>query len=46
MKYFVQGMIFPLVKNLFWFVETCISYHQFVQNLYLPSIKLKQWKDL
>lgn len=30
----------------FWYVETCISYTQFVQDLYLHLIKLKLRKDL
>ena len=46
MKYFVLEKMFHLRENLFWFVETCVSYHQFAQNLYLLLMTLKQWKDL
>ena len=45
-KYLVLNKIFHLVENLFRFAETCVSYHQFVQNLYLHLMTLKQWKDL
>ena len=45
-KIFSLGQDVPFGENLFWFVETCVSYHQFVQNLYLFLMILKQWKDL
>ena len=34
-KYLVLRKIFHLVENLFWFEETCVIYHQFVQNLHI-----------